>query len=66
MLTSSILYHQPCPECEPEKFLLINWVSGEGYDGTNEAGEEEGKETKVKVVEPVNCRLHKLRPEQNL
>ena len=66
MLTSSILYHQPCPECEPEKFLLINWVSGEGYDGTNEAGEEEGEETKVKVVEPVNCRLHKLRPEQNV
>ena len=56
----------PCPECEPVKLLLVDWFSCERYESPNEAGEKEGEGSKVKVVEPVNCRLHKFRPEQNL
>ena len=56
-------FYQPRPECEPVKLLLADGLRGKCHEGAHDPGEEEGEETEVEIMEPVHCRLHKLRPD---
>ena len=46
------------------KLLLTDGLRSKCHEGAHEPGEEEGEETKVEIMEPVHCRLHKLRPDK--